>query len=83
MINKVECPKCHSKNDGHTEVHGRDSSPSDGDISLCFYCGTVAKYQITDDTISLAEFSEDELADIMSRPDIQYALALVRSNSGA
>ena len=35
------CPSCGQDNDGHTRATGPAAEPSPGDVSLCFYCGTV------------------------------------------
>lgn len=78
LINKAFCPTCKSHNDGHTDVSGEGGSPSDGDVSMCAYCGTIAKYVITDTTVRIEEFTVDELEELMKSPDIQRAVQIGR-----
>lgn len=76
-VNKVVCPVCHSPNDGSTEIHGEDGSPSDGDLSICYYCGTLAMYVITEETIKVRELTEEETESAMKIPDVKRALAFL------
>lgn len=83
MTNKVDvtCPTCHSLNDGHTDVGGSDAAPSDGDLSICVYCGALSTYVIDDKGTRLTEVPEDEAAELMKLPSVQRALALARAYS--
>ena len=61
LASTLKCPSCGSKNDGATLVEGAESiSPKDGDLGVCFYCGTIYAYQ--DDVTTLKEVSDEELA---------------------
>jgi hypothetical protein len=40
---KIKCVKCNANLDGFTSLDD-DSKPSDGDLSICFYCGSVGTY---------------------------------------
>lgn len=39
------CPECRAGLDGALEVKGdEETKPKPGDISVCFYCGTILKW---------------------------------------
>lgn len=40
---KIKCCKCGKMLDGFSGLQG-DDGPSDGDITVCFYCGTIGNY---------------------------------------
>ena len=76
------CPVCFSKNDGHSSVSDEeDSVPSDGDISMCIYCGTLSNYRAVGDSMKLEQVSDEELEELLKMPDIQRALAIGRALS--
>lgn len=74
----TECPVCQSPNNGHMEVHGEDSKPKDGDLSICAYCGALSKFVVTDDSSTVVELSPEETKEAMEHPDVRKALAAIR-----
>lgn len=60
---KIECSKCNSLLDGFTHLTEEDAKPSDGDISVCAYCGNIGKY--TNGVTMLQTLDEDELNKVM------------------
>ena len=40
---KIKCPKCETLVDGFSGI-SEEGKPSDGDISICFYCACIGKY---------------------------------------
>lgn len=37
---KSACPCCHRTLDGATKIHGENTAPAAGTLSVCFYCGS-------------------------------------------
>lgn len=84
IIDKGECPVCHSKNDGHTEVNGAKVNPKDNDLTICAYCGTLAKYKITGNVRDIVALADEETEEYMKAPEVQKAMAFARAiNLGA
>ena len=77
----VICPVCESPNDGHSEIEGTDAAPSDGDLSICAYCGALSTYQIGSTAARLVEVPEAEAKELMKMPNVQKALAFIRAIS--
>lgn len=62
LASTLVCPSCGSKNDGATSVEGTESiSPKDGDLGVCFYCGTIFAYR--EEVTKLERVSDEELAE--------------------
>jgi hypothetical protein len=49
--------------DGFTSLSEEESGPSDGDISICAYCGNIGKY--TNNVTMLQTLTDDELNKVM------------------
>ncbi len=79
---KVVCPVCKSPNEGHTEVSGGDDTPEDGDLSICAYCGTLAKYTNVETKARLEELTPQETKEALEIPSVRKALSIIRSMSG-
>lgn len=79
----VSCPVCGSQNDGHSEIDGSDAAPSDGDLSICAYCGALSTYLINSMGARLIEVPHDEARELMKLPAVQRALAFIRAVSSA
>lgn len=77
----VFCPVCKSENDGHTDVSGADSTPSDGDISLCIYCGTISEYTNVETKPKLVEVTGEPLERLLEQPAVLKAVAIGRAFS--
>jgi len=58
ISDKVKCTGCGSDMDGFTGV-SHDAKPKDGDLSICFYCGSIGKY--ADNVTSLKSVPAEEL----------------------
>lgn len=44
MITHQHCTECGHKLDAHTDVQGADEKPTEGDVSICLYCGHLTQY---------------------------------------
>lgn len=81
MVPRLEtvCPTCGTPNDGHAQVtKGERAMPGDGDISMCAYCGTLSRYVIDGEKVSLSIIPIEEFEELMKEPDIQRAIAIGR-----
>lgn len=65
------CPSCGKLTDTATAVEG-DYTPSDGDISLCIYCGAINQFDselnivpMPLETLANIKYSEPETYDVI------------------
>lgn len=68
---KVCCIGCGSQLDGYTEINDNEARPSDGDLSICFYCASIGKY--SDGVTNLKPLTDTELEDIYKEDPELYA----------
>lgn len=73
------CPGCDSRNDGHMESTDPSSEdmPEHGDISICSYCGTISKYDVTEGVRTLRTLTEPERKQALADPDVVRALSIL------
>jgi hypothetical protein len=63
----IKCKSCGSDNTCHTEVGVEEETiPDEGSISICFYCGALAKFE-GDDMVPLSV--EDRTDLMINYPD--------------
>lgn len=55
---QAKCPACQKKADGFTSV-GHDCKPKHGDLSVCYYCGEMLRYQ---EDLSLKKLTNKEFS---------------------
>lgn len=68
------CPHCGCKQEVHGSLES-DFSPAPGDISVCWRCVGVSEY---DFDLSLRLLSDEKWIEVMSSPELQKALLMVR-----
>lgn len=68
------CPHCGCKQEVHSSFEA-DFSPAPGDISVCWRCVQISEY---DFDLSLRLLSDEKQAEVMSSPELQKALFMVR-----
>lgn len=62
MVEALKCPSCSHKLDATTCLSGEpDTSPGDGDISSCLYCGVPIVFCDDGVTKSLRTMSPEEI----------------------
>lgn len=61
------CPTCNYLCDGQTGV-GNDSTPSAGDLSVCFKCGEISIFD--DSELGLRKPTDAEHAEALTYPEI-------------
>lgn len=74
----TECRVCGSPNDAHAPVSMDQSTPANGDLSMCAYCGTLSTYVVTDEKITLSPVSDEEMKELWKVPEIREAMAIGR-----
>ena len=74
----IECKTCGKMNDAHAPADGGDAVPEDGSLSICFYCGVLTTFSITEDGMKLVPLTEQEEKEAMEHPDVRRALAMIR-----
>ena len=72
-----ECPRCGKRNNGATDVQGRDLRPSEGDASICVYCGALSVF--TGHRLDKRLPSQEETAALLTHPAIRSALVTIRA----
>jgi len=65
------CPYCGKPSNMSTSVNG-DASPSPGDISVCFYCGEIGKYNSNLNTEKISPFEMQIL--VKENPVLQLVM---------
>ena len=55
-----KCPECDKITDAATQVGG-NNKPSEGDISLCIYCGAINQFDNDNNIISLPNDKLEEI----------------------
>lgn len=55
------CPTCGNLLDGATCPTEEDASPSEGDLSICLYCGTMLEFQAD---LTLCKLSDEKYAEL-------------------
>lgn len=74
------CRSCHRPLDGHTHAGEGKAVPAFGDLSICFYCGTVSKFG---EDLSLIPLSSQELLELNdNNPEAFDLLMTVRKHIG-
>lgn len=65
------CRRCRSRLDAATDTDG-DAQPSEGDVSICWCCGTVSFF---DARLALREPTIDEVRALLDAPTVSRALS--------
>lgn len=73
LSNTLECQSCGSLLNGFTEIE-KGSRPSDGDFTVCFYCGTIHTYE--NDLTSL-KIASDEKMHLLRKEDPQLWMQIM------
>lgn len=74
---KPRCVTCGTVNDGYTEISGSASPPSDGDYSICAYCGTVSAYVVTEKGFTFRVLTDKEKERAYANEDVKTALRVL------
>jgi hypothetical protein len=53
------CPCCKKELDAATSINEKDALPSPGNLSICFYCATVSRF---DKDLKLEELTTEQFA---------------------
>ncbi len=61
LLPNCKCPNCDKLIDSATNMDGTDISPQEDDISICFYCGAVLRY---DKDLAVEEVSTSFIDDL-------------------
>lgn len=69
-----QCKSCFKMNDSHSSVDGEDK-PSENDISICFNCGVLCKF---DKDLNLQQLTEDEILNLIYL-DLKSYILLMRA----
>jgi hypothetical protein len=54
----VRCPQCGELADAYTSMCNPDHTPDEGDVSMCWSCGQILRFN---GDLSLRKITEDEL----------------------
>lgn len=73
---KLTCPACGSPNDGQTNPKEEESVPSDGDLSICLYCGHPAVFVADGDGLAYRELTDEEREEFERNEEVQWLLAV-------
>jgi hypothetical protein len=74
-LEPTECPHCHERIDCSTGIK-KDISPSEGDISICVYCGEPSKF---DAQLNMVKLERSELKEIMSDPVVSTSMLHIKA----
>jgi hypothetical protein len=69
------CPECHTDNDAATSFEMDDAIPSDGDVTVCLYCGALAIF--TDETTLFRRPTAEERKELLANSDVVSAIRAV------
>ena len=79
---KPACISCARVLDGFTPLH-IDSSPSNGDLTVCTYCGELQQFVITEGgNVSYTAASLEALDELEVSDEISQTRALLRARGG-
>jgi hypothetical protein len=78
-LKKQFCPRCFSLLDGCTNVFS-DSLPADGDITVCFYCGSILQFgpDLDFTILSLEDIADPEQRVILRKLQAAVEMELVK-----
>jgi hypothetical protein len=76
-IPKSPCPTCGYEVDRATCFTEQASSPSSGDISVCFECGSIAVYT---DALSLRSPTEAEVQKLKADTEVWFEILRVQQH---
>lgn len=57
----IPCPECGTLNDGFSDPTDEDNAPSDGDMSICLYCGAWTVFIVDDGVLSQRKCTDAEV----------------------
>ena len=66
----IPCPGCEIPNDGQFNPGDPTDVPTDGDLSICIYCGHLAVFTGQDDTIGLRPITDEERESALTDPTV-------------
>lgn len=69
----VFCPNCGKQLDGTTFIKRGDVMPRPGDLSICFYCGTILEFE---EGFFVHEFTKDMIDSLKITNPRQYDLLI-------
>ena len=62
--NSTNCPSCGHEIDAATDISDEGNTPSNGDISICLYCGGINQYFIRDESLTIQEMTQSSLDEL-------------------
>lgn len=66
----VKCLGCDHAINATTSIHDTEEKPSEGDVTICFYCGHLMAFN---PDLSLRGLTQDEMHEVAGNPDILRA----------
>jgi len=69
-----DCPNCKKALDAAQHLSG-DDRPSDGDLTVCLYCGHL---MVFGPNLSLRELTSDEMRDAAGNPEVLKAMMMIK-----
>lgn len=66
----IPCPGCAMPNDGQYNPDDPTDVPTDGDLSICLYCGHLAMFTGQDASLGLRPITDEEREMAMTDPTV-------------
>jgi len=73
----LPCRTCGSGNEAHTGLEA--GTPKDGDISICFYCGTMSVFRFGGETYTLEPPGPALEAELAADPYIREVIDTIKT----
>ena len=68
------CLACDQDIHLYTAADGSEASPEEGDLSMCWYCGALAFYTVTDGVLGLRQPTGEEARSLVLNGYVQEML---------
>lgn len=68
------CPTCGYRMDAHSAVGTEDATPTDGNLSVCIACGSLAIYASVLGTLTLRQPTAEEREEALQDPTLLAAM---------
>ena len=78
----IPCPECGIPNDGQYSPEHPEATPSDGDLSICLYCGHLAVFSGEGLALTLRVITDGERVQAMGQAEVTQAIAFVKKMRG-
>ena len=77
----LRCTRCKTVSDGATKTSGVAGGPGAGDFAVCYKCGELHQYMMSNGVLTFAKFNVEDIEDAIVQRDIKFLQSAIKSRN--